>query len=63
MNQVYLDTHEDMRWLRDVYGAPANIQCAILYGNEDAADKIEGWTVVNPNWDATPDWHYTADAE
>lgn len=51
----------DMDWLTEVYAAPPDMTCAILYGNEDAATKIEAWRAYNPHYQTPPDWTYTRD--
>ena len=58
MRQTYLDTPEDMQWLRDVHcqDMPADMSCAILYGNEDAPEKVEAWRVNNPHHQAPADY-------
>jgi len=44
--QTFLDTTEDLEWLRDVHGIDTKgIVCAILYGNEDSPEKIEAFAV------------------
>ena len=56
--QTFLDTDEDMAWLRAVHCAdmPQGMLCAILTGNEDAPSKVEAWKARNPRHDAKPDY-------
>lgn len=57
MRQTWLgDEPGDMEWLSSVYGAPSDLKCAILTGNEDSPSKIEGWKEYNPRLDCPPDW-------
>ena len=46
----------DILWLESVFGAPAGLSCAILYGNEDSPSLITGWMGYNPPRDTPPDW-------
>ena len=45
-----LDTDEDMKWLRDVHlpRLQAKYKSAIIYGNEDAPDRIEVYAARAP---------------
>lgn len=52
-NQVYLETDEDMDWLRDVHGIDTtDVVGAYLYGNEDAPERIEAY--YENDYRATP---------
>lgn len=48
--QSFLDTPDDIEWLRDVHipNLPANIRSAIVYGNEDAPDRVEVYERAEP---------------
>lgn len=50
------EDNDDMDWLANVYGAPSDMKCAILTGNEDSPAKIEAWKHYNPHFEASPDW-------
>ena len=54
---------DDMPWLIDVYSAPQGVKCAILYGNEDDAEKIDAWFTYNPHFETPPDWTSTRPPE
>ena len=54
MNVTVLETEEDIKWLIDVHHVPTNIRFAILYGNEDAPDRIECWSMEDPTVDIKP---------
>lgn len=44
MGSVFLETREDLEWLRDVHCPDLNLDqavCAILTGNEDSPISIE----------------------
>jgi hypothetical protein len=57
------DESGDLDWLQSQYGAPVTVRCAILYGNEDSATRIEGWNTYNPDNGTPPDWTYDAPKE
>lgn len=39
--EIFLDSKEDLEWLRDVHGINIDkVACAILYGNEDSPFKV-----------------------
>ena len=54
------DTPGDMTWLTGQHGAPADMACAILYGNEDLPTRIEAWREYNPHHETPPDWLWVA---
>ena len=61
MKVAWLDTPDDMQWLRDtkIVGLPKTIQSAFVYGNEDYPVKIEVYASTNPSifepyWSLTP---------
>jgi len=58
MKQTYIDTPEDITWLRDVHchDLPLSIQCAIIHGNEDAPSKVVAWVANNPHFEAKPNY-------
>lgn len=46
MTETFFDQPDDLVWLHDAHGVDiAGVACAILYGDEDAPDKIETFTV------------------
>lgn len=51
--QVLLNSDEDMEWLRDVHlpDLPNEYQSAIIYGNEDAPDRIDVFMAREPTID------------
>lgn len=57
-----LETEEDIAWLRDVHcrDLPSNIHFAVVYGNEDAPERIEAWIDENPQYDALPDYAWSS---
>jgi hypothetical protein len=60
-DMTYLDTPEDMQWLRDVHckDMPETMTCAILEGNEDSPTKVEAWIINNPHYQAPADYVWT----
>ena len=60
MRQTWLDQPDDMQWLQDVHGAPADMHCAVVRGNEDSPERIEAWREPNPHHAASPDWVYVS---
>lgn len=53
MKTIFLETKDDLNWLRDVHGVEiSGCECAILYGNEDAPRKVETYT--NNHGDCKP---------
>ncbi len=49
---TFLDSAEDMRWLKSVHKISA--KSAILYGNEDAPTKVEAFRKRSPSVNDTP---------
>jgi len=49
--QTFLDTAEDMEWLREVHlpKLPREYKSAMLHGNEDYPDKIVVYKSRNPS--------------
>lgn len=47
---VFLNSSEDMKWLRDVHipGLPPEYEAAVVHGNEDSPSKIEVYQNANP---------------
>lgn len=50
-NIAFLDTPEDMKWLRDVHlpGLSPKYESAVVHGNEDSPAQIEAYLSPNPN--------------
>lgn len=53
---VFLNTPEDMKWLRDVHlqGLPPEYESAVVHGNEDSPSKIETFRSLNPSVNEKP---------
>jgi len=63
-NLTLLDTPEDLNWLHDVHlpsSAPRVFSCALLYGNEDAPDRVHLWKTSEPHYQQPPDAVYVSD--
>lgn len=47
---AFLNTPEDMKWLRDVHipGLPSEYEAAVVHGNEDSPSQIEAYLNANP---------------
>lgn len=56
MHTTVLDATEDIAWLRDMHcpALPNDIMFVILYGNEDAPEKVEAWREANPHYQCPP---------
>ena len=52
---VFLNTPEDMQWLREVHGVEGEYNAAIVYGNEDAPYRIELFYSAEPDYGQWPD--------
>lgn len=52
----FLDTPEDMKWLRDVHlqGLPSEYESAVVHGNEDFPSRIEAYRTPNPTVNCIP---------
>jgi hypothetical protein len=61
MRITYIGGDDDMRWLRDVHwtNLPSDARCALLYGSEDAPEKIEAWRSDNPRHQQPADYTLT----
>jgi hypothetical protein len=52
MTITTLTSPDDLKWLQDVHNVPAtNFPVAVVYGNEDAPDKVELYAQNNCNCD------------
>lgn len=51
----FLNTPEDMQWLREVHGVGAEYHAAIVYGSEDAPYRIELFYSAEPRYGQWPD--------
>jgi hypothetical protein len=50
MAPTFLESPEDLKWLKDVHGITAC--AAMLYGNEDAPTRVDAWDKPEPMvWD------------
>lgn len=54
--QTFLNTPEDMRWLREVHWPelPPEYLSAVLSGNEDWPEKISAYLSTDPRFDDIP---------
>lgn len=61
MRITYLGGDDDMRWLRTTHwpSLPEDARCALLYGNEDAPEKVEAWRIDNPHHTSRADYTLT----
>ncbi len=57
----FIDSPEDMEWLRDVFKVPGEWGSATIQGNEDAPERIELFYSKSPAWNAVPDSTLTPD--
>ena len=52
---VFLNTPEDMAWVNEKFGLTGAHGSAIIYGNEDAPEKVELWYAAEPAYNQEPD--------
>ena len=52
---VFINTPEDMQWLREVHDVEEEYNSAIVYGNEDAPCSIELFHSAEPGYGQLPD--------
>lgn len=52
---VFINTPEDMQWLREVHDVEEEYNSAIVYGNEDAPYRIELFYSAEPDYGQWPD--------
>ena len=51
---IFLNSRDDLEWAKEVHGVPQNAKAIVIYGNEDAPDKIEWYTKRNPSVNDIP---------
>lgn len=55
MRIQFMNDAESIQWLKDVHvGEKIQFESAIVYGNEDAPDKIELFTAMEPDYRDMP---------
>ena len=52
---LFINSHEDMAWLDDVFKIPGAWGSAIIYGNEDAPSRVELFYSAEPELTQEPD--------
>jgi hypothetical protein len=62
---VFLNSSEDMEWLRVVHlpNLPKKYLSAVIYGNEDSPERIDTYTEVSPLCSEEPLIHLALDDE
>lgn len=56
MKETFINSSEDMAWLRDVHlpGLSSSYKSAVIFGNEDYPDQIEVYEKRDPEYGDTP---------
>lgn len=60
MNTTFLETQEDKRWIKEVFGIDMEADgcvCAILYGSQDSPEKIEFFKENRHGREPDKIWH------
>lgn len=52
---MFINTPEDMQWLREVHDVEEEYHAAIVYGSEDAPYRIELFYSAEPRYGQWPD--------
>lgn len=52
---VFINTPEDMQWLREVHDVEEEYNSAVLHGSEDAPHCIELFYAAEPDYGKRPD--------
>lgn len=57
----FINSPEDMAWLRDVFKLPNVFGSAVIYGNEDSPDRIDLFYNSEPEFYQAPDQSFIPD--